>query len=41
MVKTTTFNGVPLPSIWLWDSETDALECVKRFDYEDFRDRLS
>ncbi|GGC23562.1 carboxynorspermidine/carboxyspermidine decarboxylase [Novosphingobium marinum] len=41
MVKTTTFNGVPLPSIWLWDSETDALECVKRFDYPDFRDRLS
>ncbi|MXP28828.1 carboxynorspermidine decarboxylase [Porphyrobacter algicida] len=41
MVKTTTFNGVPLPSIWLWDSETDALEQVKRFEYEDFRDRLS
>ena len=41
MVKTTTFNGVPLPSIWLWDSESDALECVKRFGYEDFRDRLS
>lgn len=41
MVKTTTFNGVPLPSIWLWDSETDALECIKRFDYETFRDRLS
>ena len=41
MVKTTTFNGVPLPSIWLWDSQTDALECVKRFEYEDFRDRLS
>ena len=41
MVKTTTFNGVPLPSIWLWDSETDALEQVKRFDYADFRDRLS
>ena len=41
MVKTTTFNGVPLPSIWLWDSETDALECVRRFTYEDFRDRLS
>lgn len=41
MVKTNTFNGVQLPSIWLWDSETDALECVKRFDYEDFRDRLS
>lgn len=41
MVKTTTFNGVRLPSIWLWDSETDELECVKRFDYEDFRERLS
>jgi len=41
MVKTTTFNGVPLPSIWLWDSETDSLECVKRFDWETFRDRLS
>ncbi len=41
MVKTTTFNGVPLPSIWLWDSETDSLECIKRFGYEDFRDRLS
>ena len=41
MVKTTTFNGVPLPSIWLWDSETDQLECVRQFGYEDFRDRLS
>ena len=41
MVKTTTFNGVPLPSIWLWDSESDSLECIKRFGYEDFRDRLS
>jgi carboxynorspermidine decarboxylase len=41
MVKTTTFNGVPLPSIWLWDSATDQLECVRRFAYEDFRDRLS
>ncbi len=41
MVKTTTFNGVPLPSIWLWDSETDHLECVRRFDWTSFRDRLS
>jgi len=41
MVKTNTFNGVPLPSIWLWDSETDALELVRSFDYETFRDRLS
>ncbi len=41
MVKTNTFNGVQLPSIWLWDSETDALDCVKTFAYNDFRDRLS
>lgn len=41
MVKTTTFNGVPLPSIWLWDSESDSLECIRKFGYEDFRGRLS
>ena len=41
MVKTTTFNGVPLPSIWLWDSANDSLECVRRFGWEAFRDRLS
>ncbi len=41
MVKTTTFNGVPLPSIWLWDSETDSLELVRKFGWEDFRNRLS
>ncbi|HZU63717.1 MAG TPA: carboxynorspermidine decarboxylase [Novosphingobium sp.] len=40
MVKTTTFNGVPLPSIWLWDSADDSLECVKKFDWTTFRDRL-
>lgn len=41
MVKTNTFNGVQLPSIYLWDSETDVLELVKSFGYEDFRNRLS
>lgn len=41
MVKTNTFNGVPLPSIWLWDSDSDALELVRSFGYEDFRNRLS
>ena len=41
MVKTTTFNGVPLPSIWLWDSATDVLDKVRGFSYKDFRDRLS
>jgi carboxynorspermidine decarboxylase len=41
MVKTNTFNGVPLPSIWLWDSASDELRCVKKFDWTEFRDRLS
>ncbi|MBY8821145.1 carboxynorspermidine decarboxylase [Sphingomonas colocasiae] len=41
MVKTNSFNGVPLPAIALWNSENDSLRIVKRFSYEDFRDRLS
>ena len=41
MVKTNTFNGVPLPAIALWNSQTDALRLVRQFDYADFRDRLS
>ncbi len=41
MVKTNTFNGVPLPAIWLWDSETDELTQVRQFDYVDFKSRLS
>lgn len=41
MVKTTTFNGVQLPSLALWNSETDALEIVKNFTYADFEGRLS
>ena len=41
MVKTNTFNGVPLPAIWLWDSESDALTEVRSFGYSDFRGRLS
>ena len=41
MVKTNTFNGVPLPSIALWNSATDELRMVKEFDWTEFRDRLS
>ncbi len=41
MVKTNTFNGVPLPSIWLWDSDTDALQKIRDFTYSDFKSRLS
>jgi len=40
MVKTNTFNGVPLPSIWLWNSTEDSLKEIRSFGYEAFRDRL-
>jgi carboxynorspermidine decarboxylase len=40
MVKTNTFNGVPLPSIWLWDSESNELTQIRKFGYEDFKTRL-
>jgi len=41
MVKTSTFNGIGLPSIALWDSRSDELEVIRQFGYEDFRGRLS
>jgi len=41
MVKTSTFNGTHLPALAIWNSETDALNVVKTFGYEDFKNRLS
>ena len=41
LVKNTTFNGLPLPAIALWNSDTDDLRLIKTFGYEDFRGRLS
>ena len=41
MVKTTSFNGMILPSIAIWDSETDSVDIIRQFDYEDFKGRLS
>lgn len=41
MVKTTTFNGVRLPSLVIWNSVTDDLRTVREFGYQDFRNRLS
>ncbi len=38
-VKTTTFNGVQHPSIGIW--KDDSFQLVKRFGFEDFRNRLS
>ena len=39
MVKTNTFNGMPLPSIVLKD-RTGEYKIWKRFGYEDFKERL-
>ncbi|CAA0116961.1 Carboxynorspermidine/carboxyspermidine decarboxylase [BD1-7 clade bacterium] len=41
MVKTSTFNGARLPDIVVWNSVTDALNVIKRFNYDDFLSRLS
>ena len=40
-VKTTTFNGLRLPSIVRWNPETDETRLVREFGYEDFKMRLS
>lgn len=40
MVKTTTFNGVNLPSIGIWQTD-DTFRLVKEYGYESFKDRLS
>ncbi|HEU4730331.1 MAG TPA: carboxynorspermidine decarboxylase [Kofleriaceae bacterium] len=41
MVKTTTFNGVRLPSIATHDPSTGQITVHRRFGYHDYRDRLS
>jgi carboxynorspermidine decarboxylase len=41
MVKTSTFNGVRLPSIALYDPRDDSYRVQRRFDYADYRNRLS
>jgi len=40
MVKTTMFNGVEHPSIAIWRKD-GRVEIVRRFGYEDYRDRMS
>lgn len=40
MVKATTFNGVPLPSIVIKRLDGN-IEIVKEFGYEEFKGRLS
>ena len=41
MVKSTTFNGIQLPHLCIYEPEVDNLRVVRSFDYEDFRSRLS
>ncbi|MBL9130414.1 MAG: carboxynorspermidine decarboxylase [Verrucomicrobiaceae bacterium] len=41
MVKTTTFNGVHHPDIAIYDPAKKEYRVVRRFGYEDFRDKLS
>ena len=40
MVKATTFNGVPLPSLAIQHKD-GSINFIKKFCYEDFKDRLS
>lgn len=40
MVKTTTFNGVNLPSIGIWKAEQE-FQLIRSYGYESFKDRLS
>ena len=40
MCKNNTFNGMPLPSIYLL-KESGEVELIKKFGYEDFKGRLS
>ena len=41
MVKTTTFNGVRLPSIATFDPAIGSVQVSRRFGYRDYRDRLA
>lgn len=39
MVKNNTFNGMPLPSIYLYTLDSE-LKLIKEFGYDDFKSRL-
>jgi carboxynorspermidine decarboxylase len=41
MVKTNTFNGIQLPAIALFRPQTGETTIVRRFGYQDFKNRLS
>jgi len=41
MVKNTMFNGIRLPDIVIYEPETDQITLQRRFEYEDYKGRLS
>lgn len=41
MVKNTTFNGVRLPNIYAFNSDSQELRMIKEFGYVDYKSRLS
>ena len=41
MVKTTTFNGIQHPALCTFEPQTGELRVVRRFGFEDFKNRLS
>ena len=40
MVKNNTFNGMPLPDIGILHTD-GSYEVIRKFDYQDFKERLS
>jgi len=41
MVKNSTFNGISLPSIYIYNQECNTCSLVKHFTYQDYKGRLS
>lgn len=41
MVKNNTFNGIRLPSIAIYNTETEKIKLIRKFNYKDYRNRLS
>ena len=40
MVKTSFFNGIKLPSIAVWDSDTNDIDIIKQFSFKDYENKL-
>ena len=40
MVKTSFFNGIKLPSIAVWDSDTNDIDIIKKFSFKDYENKL-